>query len=677
MAFSKVVITQIKAKGFKGFEKEFSISLIEGKNIFEGENSQGKSTTGDLIAWIVSGRNAKGKQKELRLINNKTSSAYGMMEFYDEQRQLHTIERKLGNATIIKFDGNKISQEKLDQLIPVNFFLFIFNPMYFLSLDPTTSREAIYSLLPQLTKEDVLQTMSDFQQELLRKEDFSIYTVNTFLKNKRNSLKEGEDKIKALIGYIDGLKRQTEVAIPGEKTFDESILVQEESRFLKLNEEKADLLDLSSLLLQKNELDRQLSELRHQPFNLEKQLLTLQSQKQLIETELEWAKKQPYESLLDIADLESQLTTLRNEYKMELSQSIKLEKQIALLKKEDVLIVEGDSCQSCHQIITTDVVNAINNELTLKWEQEKQHLQDLRAIHLQAVVELESKGLALTAQIDKAKKEDEQRKQLFLHSKDEDIQKRIDALQQIELEIQQLAEKEKGFNVEKESKMQMIQKQIANLGIEEITTKNELIQKAFRQEISNRYGQLQQKISLLRNEKEAVLRHNTERSFLLKQIESAKQELTQKESERSLLEEEMNQINAIIELMKDFNAKKISLMNTFLSVHLHHVSLKLEKPVQSTGEIRDCFEVLYDGNELNVASTSENIKAGLEFSHMISVLTGLDYPIFVDNGESITHYEDRGKQVIETRVKEGKNLTLIQNGNEMVLLPLQKGTKSA
>jgi hypothetical protein len=110
---------------------------------------------------------------------------------------------------------------------------------------------------------------------------------------------------------------------------------------------------------------------------------------------------------------------------------------------------------------------------------------------------------------------------------------------------------------------------------------------------------------------------------------------------------------------------------------LSHVSLKLEKPVQSTGEIRDCFEVLYDDNELNVASTSENIKAGLEFSHMISDLTALDYPIFVDNGESITRYEDKGKQVIETRVKEGRNLTLIQNGIETELLPSKKDAKSA
>jgi len=47
------------------------------------------------------------------------------------------------------------------------------------------------------------------------------------------------------------------------------------------------------------------------------------------------------------------------------------------------------------------------------------------------------------------------------------------------------------------------------------------------------------------------------------------------------------------------------------------------------------FKFSYDGKPYKFLSLSEKIKAGLEVSELIKKLTGRNYPVFIDNGESI------------------------------------------
>jgi len=57
--------------------------------------------------------------------------------------------------------------------------------------------------------------------------------------------------------------------------------------------------------------------------------------------------------------------------------------------------------------------------------------------------------------------------------------------------------------------------------------------------------------------------------------------------------------------------------------------------VKTTGEIKDTFKFTYDGKDYRWLSTSERIKAGLEVAMLLKRLTGLIYPTFIDNAESI------------------------------------------
>ena len=57
--------------------------------------------------------------------------------------------------------------------------------------------------------------------------------------------------------------------------------------------------------------------------------------------------------------------------------------------------------------------------------------------------------------------------------------------------------------------------------------------------------------------------------------------------------------------------------------------------VKSTGEVKDVFKFTFDGRRYDRLSLSEKIRAGMELSELMKRLTGRNYPVFVDNMESV------------------------------------------
>ncbi|TCO68223.1 AAA family ATPase [Caldanaerobacter subterraneus] len=173
--------------------------------------------------------------------------------------------------------------------------------------------------------------------------------------------------------------------------------------------------------------------------------------------------------------------------------------------------------------------------------------------------------------------------------------------------------------------------------------------------------QIMQQIERLRFEEREVISHNESVKALLRQKEEAKRKLKEVEDDIKLAEQKINEVKTLIEYAKAFNAKKLELEAAEINKYLNKVSLQLWKVVQSTGEIKDDFKILYDGKEFNILSYSERIKAGLEIANLIMGLTNMRFPIFIDNAESITAYTAPDTQIIETRVKEGTKKLEVAN----------------
>lgn len=78
----------------------------------------------------------------------------------------------------------------------------------------------------------------------------------------------------------------------------------------------------------------------------------------------------------------------------------------------------------------------------------------------------------------------------------------------------------------------------------------------------------------------------------------------------------------------------------FSALRLNRVEISLYDVVKSTGEWKDVFKFNYSGRRYDRLSLSEKVRAGMELSELVKRLTGRNYPVFVDNMESIDDLEN-------------------------------------
>lgn len=179
-------------------------------------------------------------------------------------------------------------------------------------------------------------------------------------------------------------------------------------------------------------------------------------------------------------------------------------------------------------------------------------------------------------------------------------------------------------------------------------------------------SKLQEKISRLKLEKEDIQKNNYEVQTKRKAVEKAKQDievinkaLDEVKGTRIILN---NQISTATSLNNLIIKKQMEQVQEYLD----RVELVFFKVDKTTGEIKDDYKIFYDGKEFNVLSLSEKIRATLEISNLINKIVGLNAPTFIDNSESITHYNNKfDNQVILAKVVEGQAL-FVNKGLELV-----------
>lgn len=99
---------------------------------------------------------------------------------------------------------------------------------------------------------------------------------------------------------------------------------------------------------------------------------------------------------------------------------------------------------------------------------------------------------------------------------------------------------------------------------------------------------------------------------------------------------------------------------TFSKLKMNRVSISLYDVVKTTGEAKDIFRFTYGGRSYDRLSLSEKIRAGMEVSELMKRLTGRNYPVFVDNMESVddlANVKPTG-QIIMARCVKGAALSV-------------------
>lgn len=153
-----------------------------------------------------------------------------------------------------------------------------------------------------------------------------------------------------------------------------------------------------------------------------------------------------------------------------------------------------------------------------------------------------------------------------------------------------------------------------------------------------------------------------------------KSELKRLEADRAALDEAKRRLDDAVQeetetkwklaALTQYRARAAQIQIAQLQKRLDKVSIQLFQVVASTGEIKPTFELLYEGREYRTLSYSERVRANLEIANLINEGRGFDWPVFIDNAESVTHYSrPAATQVITSHVVKGAKLTV--NGKEV------------
>ena len=96
---------------------------------------------------------------------------------------------------------------------------------------------------------------------------------------------------------------------------------------------------------------------------------------------------------------------------------------------------------------------------------------------------------------------------------------------------------------------------------------------------------------------------------------------------------EIKDLKVLISNVAIYARKRAEL--TFEKLKMNRVEVSLYDVVKSTGEQKAAFKFTYNGRRYDRLSLSEKIRAGMELSELVKRLTGRNYPVFVDNMESV------------------------------------------
>lgn len=374
---------------------------------------------------------------------------------------------------------------------------------------------------------------------------------------------------------------------------------------MTLNEVPSKVIDTSELKKKLAELEEELLAITNdKPTPID----TLQMEREIADLQRELANQTISRSVLkDTTALEKQIASLRGDY-------ASLQRQFENL---EVKFSVGDTCPTCTQAIEEEAFSRFTHEV------------DNQKVTFSAKLEaIKEEGIGLKAQLELIQSSN-------LLAQEEAERKVTNARAKIEAELNELLRK-----------LEITRTQNRNnesLWLDNLNKKSKDLRD--RQELL---------LSLIR---EAEL-SNADRETVLARIEQAKIEI------KKLKESLPKSVNTIkdakqkIEVINLFIAKHAELLAEQIEQYFDRASLQLFEVVKSTGEIKPVFKLLYDNKPIGILSMSERIRLGLEVSEVVKKLSGVQYPTFVDNAESITHFNTPSGQLFTATVVQGEKIKL-------------------
>lgn len=564
-------ITSLMLSGFKSYEEPTEL-VFGNPTVITGGNGRGKSSIADAIAFAVTGCPFFGERGIDRLHNENNPDVAIRMCFVDETGTLHELNRtRRKNRMTITYDGYEIRQLDLAD--------FFGERDVFLSIfNPLYFIEELgedgKKLLERYLPTIPHETVLSQLSEPVRE-----HLKNETILSPEGSLKRCREEIRGLEERITYLRGQKDLAAS-----------QGESH------EQAE----QELTLQADTLREEIAELEQRQFS---GMDVSDMQERLVELSGRY-EEAARDERTDTSKLREQLQTLRekiarrevekyqSKFTEALAEASARVKDLGVRYQRENAAYKafhaGMECPACHRSVT------------------EQSLSEVQAALKKVLSELYAAGSEQRAQLIELQEMDKKAADTFARFKEDDLGKWAAEAAEMEQRCASLAEQ---ASAETECLRAEIQTLTADL----------------------EYGNLSQaeydRLGTCREE----LRQSEAKIAALQDMTAA---------QLPDFDREIAQANANIVEIKRKMADVIAYISkraelTFSQLKMNRVEISLYDVVKSTGEVKDTFKFQYGGRRYDRLSLSEKIRAGMEVSELMKRLTGRNYPVFVDNMESV------------------------------------------
>lgn len=586
---------------FKRFTEPVEFSFGDMTSI-SGHNSQGKSSIAEAIAYAITGVPFFGGEKSPdRLYPIDTKELRIALELEADGSDHVLMRERVKDVTTVTYDGVLIKQSDLTAMFGErDVFLSIFNPLYFIEQLGDKGRNLLERYLPAVPHEDIMKRLSKDSQELI---------AASKMKSPEAFLVKLSDEIKELnnsIIYVEGQK--------------DLLSEQELERAQSLKAKRVELEKLTESLTA-------ITIKRGEGLNFR----AMQNEVDTLYAEIE--KLMAGAGLSDTQELDTKILQLTQalekrrseQYVSKYTQSIaelaaKISERGKRYMQEKSVYEELRPCIQCP---------------TCKRNISASDLPGVKSAYAASINAISAEGKELTAQLNELREMDTKAQEVFRQFQADDISK-------LEAELAQLkSEREKHIS--------------ASSNAERISGYKSQIQSL---ELDIKYGNLTE---IEFAQYEAQLAEYERISHEIEALEAPQKGISiDKAQSIEAIRKTLIEKQALETAVKFYISERVSLQFGSFDM-LNHVSIQLYDFVKSTGEVRDVFKFTYDGRPYRYLSYSEKVKAGLEISSLLKELTGSDYPVFIDNGESVPVIDNirQSGQIIFSQVVKNKPLTVM------------------
>lgn len=564
-------ITSLMLSGFKSYEEPTEL-VFGNPTVITGGNGRGKSSIADAIAFAVTGCPFFGERGIDRLHNENNPDVAIRMCFVDETGTLHELNRtRRKNRMTITYDGYEIRQLDLADL-------FGERDVFLSIFNPLYFIEELgedgKKLLERYLPTIPHETVLSQLSEPVRE-----HLKNETILSPEGSLKRCREEIRGLEERITYLRGQKDLAASQGESHEQAeqeLTLQADllrREIAELEQRQFSSMDVSAMQERLVELSGRYEEAaRDERADTSK----LREQLQLLREKIARREVEKYQSKFTeaLAEASARVKDL----------GVRYQRENAAYKAFHA----GMECPACHRSVT------------------EQSLPEVQAALKKVLSELYAAGSEQRAQLIELQEMDKKAADTFAQFKEDDLGKWVAEATEMEQRCASLAEQ---ASAETERLRAEIQTLTADLEYGNLSQSEYDHLGTCREELR----QSEAKIAALQ-------------TMTAAQLPDFDREIAQANASIAEIKRKMANVIAYI-------SKRAEL--TFSQLKMNRVEISLYDVVKSTGEVKDTFKFQYGGRRYDRLSLSEKIRAGMEVSELMKRLTGRNYPVFVDNMESV------------------------------------------